>query len=90
MEACRSDAGDLSDGLWRFLSDADKRMASRLLQGQQLLTLPTFRSPAHVLVPFPAWATRAEDVVGDESWVESRDDSTEAPVIALTASNLFM
>lgn len=61
----RTGPGELSDQLWRFLSDADKAMASRLKQGEQLFMMPPFRAPANILIPFPAWAMRREEVLED-------------------------
>lgn len=62
----RTGPGELSDQLWRFLSDADKQMVSRLKQGEQLFMMPPFRAPANVLIPFPAWAMRREEVLQED------------------------
>lgn len=84
----RTGSGELSDTLWKFLSDADKSMVSGFQQGEQMLVMPSFRAPAPILVPFPAWAMRFEEVWDPNTDGAPLDEEVSATPAVTTASAL--
>ena len=54
---------ELSDAVWRSVSESARRKASQLLPEEKLLIQDSFREPMLVKVPFPAWALRGEDAI---------------------------
>jgi len=52
---------ELSNSVWRILSDAAKRKAESLALDEKLIIQDNFREPMHVRVPFPAWALNSEE-----------------------------
>lgn len=75
----RTGPGELSDDLYKDLTSANKRMVTRLQPGEQILTVPSFRVPAHMDVPFPAWAMRFEEVAESGGLVNTGVDD-EGPM----------
>jgi hypothetical protein len=56
---------ELSQPVWRFLSDSARRKAASLPPEEKLVIQDNFREPMHVRVPFPAWAMRPAEVGND-------------------------
>lgn len=54
----RSGSLELSQSVWRFLSDSARRKAANLQIDEKMVIQDNFREPMLVRVPFPAWAMR--------------------------------
>jgi uncharacterized protein len=52
---------ELTQPVWRFLSDGARRKAASLPVTEKLVIQDNFREPMQVRVPFPAWAMRREE-----------------------------
>jgi DNA helicase HerA-like ATPase len=65
--AGRLDAAEASRGEYGFLTDAAKARASILKPGSMFLHQPEIPVPLLVQFPFPAWATRKDEVQDDAS-----------------------
>lgn len=61
----RTGLSELAHELHSYLSATDKQMVSRLQPGEMVLSVPSFRVPAYIKLPFPAWAMRYEEVAHD-------------------------
>ncbi|HEY7158862.1 MAG TPA: ATP-binding protein [Gemmataceae bacterium] len=70
----KSGSLELSQHVWRFLSDSARRKASMLLPEEKLLIQDSFREPLLVKIPFPPWALRGADAVDD---VPAVNDATD-------------
>lgn len=57
----RSGSLELSQEVWRGLSDTDKHSAGSLAINEKMILQDSFRAPMHVRVPFPPWAMRKEE-----------------------------
>jgi uncharacterized protein len=73
----RTGSGELANVLYNFLSAADKQMVTRLKPGEMLMMMPTFRAPAHIRVPFPAFAMRLEEAMLGEDGPQARNAGPE-------------
>lgn len=74
----RSGSLELSQSVWRFLSDGARRKAAGLRLDEKLVIQDNFREPMLVKVPFPAWALRPREAALDRPDSEltgSEDDS---------------
>lgn len=74
----RSGSLELSQPLWRFLSEKTRSKAANLAADEKLLIQDSFREPMHVRVPFPVWAMRpgeAESVTASSDNGHLQDDS---------------
>jgi DNA helicase HerA-like ATPase len=58
---------ELSQPIWRFLSDSARRKAATLPVTEKLIMQDNFREPMQVRVPFPVWAMRREEVLIEPS-----------------------
>jgi uncharacterized protein len=74
-----SGAFELSQPIWKFLSEGARRKASQLPVDEKLVIQANFREPMHVRIPYPTWAMNPREAtspsLGDaryETW--SRDD----------------
>ncbi len=76
----RSGSLELSQSIWRALSQSARRKAATLTVDEKMVIQDNFREPMHVRVPFPPWAMRGEEVergLGtDHADPESEDVST--------------
>jgi len=52
---------ELSQPIWRFLSDSARRKAASLPVTEKMVIQDNFREPMQVRVPFPAWAMRRDE-----------------------------
>jgi uncharacterized protein len=59
----RSGSLEMSQPIWRFLTDKMRSKAGLLQANEKLLIQDSFLEPMHVRVPFPVWAMRREDAV---------------------------
>lgn len=59
----RSGTLELSQTVWRGLSESARHDAATLSINEKLILQDSFRAPMHVRVPFPPWAMRKEDAV---------------------------
>jgi DNA helicase HerA-like ATPase len=59
----KSGSLEMSQPVWRFLSDAARRKAETLLPDEKMIVQDNFREPMHVRVPFPAWAMNREEAM---------------------------
>lgn len=57
----RSGSLELSQTVWRGLSDTDRHSAASLAINEKMILQDSFRAPMHVRVPFPPWAMRKEE-----------------------------
>ncbi len=62
----RLDTAEAQRGEYGFLTEATRARASLLKPGSMFLHQPEIPVPLLVQFPFPAWATRAEEVVTEE------------------------
>lgn len=67
----RSGSLELSQPIWRSLSQSARRKAATLTMEEKMVIQDNFREPMHVRVPFPPWAMRKEEV--------AQDPGTEGP-----------
>ena len=58
----RSGSLELSQPIWRSLSQSARRKAATLSVNEKMVIQDNFREPMHVRVPFPPWAMRGEEV----------------------------
>ncbi len=58
----RSGSLELSQPIWRSLSQSARRKAATLTVDEKMVIQDNFREPMHVRVPFPPWAMRGEEV----------------------------
>jgi uncharacterized protein len=58
----RSGSLELSQSIWRSLSQSARRKAATLTIDEKMVIQDNFREPMHVRVPFPPWAMRGEEV----------------------------
>jgi DNA helicase HerA-like ATPase len=61
----RSGSLELSQSMWRSLSQSARRKAATLTMNEKMIIQDNFREPMHVRVPFPPWAMRGEEVARD-------------------------
>lgn len=61
----RSGNLELSQPIWRSLSQSARRKAATLTVDEKMIIQDNFREPMHVRVPFPPWAMRGEEVALD-------------------------
>jgi len=61
----RSGGLELSQAIWRSLSQSARRKAATLTIDEKMVIQDNFREPMHVRVPFPPWAMRGEEVAHD-------------------------
>lgn len=57
----KSGAMELSNPIWKELSESARRKAQSLPPNEKLVVQDSFREPLHVQVPFPAWALNREE-----------------------------
>ncbi len=63
----KSGSLEMTQSVWRFLSDAARRKAEALLPEEKLVIQDNFAEPMHVRVPFPPWAMRREEVASAQA-----------------------
>jgi len=63
----KSGSLELSQPIWRFLSESTRRKASQLLPEEKLLIQDSFREPMLVKIPFPPWALREAEAIEEGS-----------------------
>ncbi|MDF2441249.1 MAG: hypothetical protein JWN98_2233 [Abditibacteriota bacterium] len=59
----KSGSLEMTQPVWRFLSDAARRKAETLQVDEKMVIQDNFREPMHVRVPFPAWAMNREEAL---------------------------
>lgn len=59
----RSGALELSQAVWRGLSESARHNAASLAIDEKMILQDSFRAPMHVRVPFPPWAMRKEEAL---------------------------
>lgn len=70
----RSGSLELSQAVWRGLSDTDRHSAASLDIDEKMILQDSFRAPMHVRVPFPPWAMRKEEAIRGKPAAERRSD----------------
>jgi len=58
---------ELSQPVWRFLSDGARRKAATLPVTEKLIVQDNFREPMQTRVPFPVWAMRREEALAEQT-----------------------
>lgn len=74
----KSGSLEMTQNVWRFLSEAARRKAEALLPEEKLVVQDNFAEPMHVRVPFPPWAMRREEVASGEALRRARPEVFEA------------
>lgn len=59
----KSGSLELSNTVWKYLSDGARRKAEALLGDEKLVMQDNFREPMHVRVPFPVWAMNKNEAL---------------------------
>jgi hypothetical protein len=67
----KSGSLEMTQPIWRFLSDSARRKAENLQKDEKLIVQDNFREPMHVRVPFPCWALNREESQVAHSAVQS-------------------
>jgi hypothetical protein len=57
----RSGSLEMSQSIWKFLSEPTRKKAANLQSTEKLIIQDTFREPMLVTVPFPIWAMRPQE-----------------------------
>lgn len=73
----RSGTLELSQAVWRGLSDSARHSAASLAIDEKMILQDSFRAPMHVRVPFPPWAMRKEEAVRKVSASDGSDAQAE-------------
>lgn len=71
----RSGSLEMSQAIWKFLSEPTRKKATNLQADEKLIVQDTFREPMLVAVPFPPWAMRPAEV--DSAAAISAADAAE-------------
>ena len=59
----RSGSLEMSQSIWKFMSEASRKRAANLQKEEKLIIQDTFREPMLVSVPMPPWAMRPAEVL---------------------------
>jgi DNA helicase HerA-like ATPase len=77
----RSGSLEMSQPMWRFMSEKMRAKAAILQADEKLLVQDSFREPMHVRVPFPVWAMRPGEVQTETSEVFGFSNDDNPPAI---------
>ncbi len=84
----KSGSLEMTQPVWRFLSEAARRKAETLLPDEKLIVQDNFREPMHVRVPFPAWAMNREESLQSYSIIDDVSNSLGSSARSDMGNNL--